>query len=137
MFAPRPTSQSTSKGQRSSLLLVEKKAWLTLRSAARRFYAQRNVSRGLSGTPLTSLADHCAVYLTGATLFLSLLLSRVFYIILDFIHVQEEFTLLQSKVAKQSGATGEANEMRKRIDELEAELDQHRKSGRDFGAPSP
>lgn len=73
------------------------------------------------------------MYLTGATLFLSLLLSRVFYIILDFIHVQEEFTLLQSKVAKQSGATGEANEMRKRIDELELELAQQKKTGRDFG----
>jgi hypothetical protein len=68
-----------------------------------------------------------AVYLTGATLFLSLILSRVFYIILDFIHVQENYTTLQAKVAKQSGNAGEAEELRKRIRELEAE-------GRDFGA---
>jgi len=68
-----------------------------------------------------------SVYLTGATLFLSLILSRVFYIILDFIHVQENYTTLQAKVAKQSGNAGEAEELRKRIRELEAE-------GRDFGA---
>lgn len=66
------------------------------------------------------------MYLTGATLFLSLILSRVFYIILDFIHVQENYTTLQAKVAKQSGNSGEAEELRKRIRELEAE-------GRDFG----
>ena len=66
------------------------------------------------------------MYLTGATLFLSLILSRVFYIILDFIHVQENYTTLQAKVAKQSGNSGEAEELRKRIRELEAE-------SRDFG----
>ncbi|KAK4684590.1 B-cell receptor-associated protein 31, partial [Tremellales sp. Uapishka_1] len=70
--------------------------------AARRFYAQRNL------------------YLTGATLFLSLLLARVFYIILDFINVQESYSTLQQKAAKQSGASGEADELRKRIKELEA-----------------
>lgn len=82
--------------------------------AARRFYAQRNL------------------YLTGATLFLSLLLARVFYIILDFIHVQEAFTTLQQKTAKQSGANGEAEEMRKRINELQKELEISKKEGRDF-----
>ncbi|EIW67678.1 hypothetical protein TREMEDRAFT_33243 [Tremella mesenterica DSM 1558] len=60
--------------------------------AARRFYAQRNL------------------YLTGATLFLSLLLARVFYIILDFIHVQESYSALQQKTARQSGASGEAED---------------------------
>lgn len=72
--------------------------------AARRFYAQRNL------------------YLTGATLFLSLLLTRVFYIILDFIQVQEAYTTLQSKTAKASGASGENAELRKRITELETQL---------------
>ncbi|ORY25962.1 putative endoplasmic reticulum protein [Naematelia encephala] len=70
--------------------------------AARRFYAQRNL------------------YLTGSTLFLSLILSRVFYIILDFIQVQESYSALQHKTAKQSGANGEAEELRKRVQELEA-----------------
>ncbi|WRT67945.1 uncharacterized protein IL334_004919 [Kwoniella shivajii] len=82
--------------------------------AARRFYAQRNL------------------YLTGATLFLSLLLARVFYIVLDFIHVQENFTALQTKVARQSGASGEAEELRKRINELEAELKVNQGKDRDF-----
>lgn len=72
------------------------------------------------------------MYLTGATLFLSLILARVFYIILDFIHVQEAFTALQQKTAKQSGVNGEADEMRKRITELQRELDASNKGGRDF-----
>nr|ODN85358.1 endoplasmic reticulum protein [Cryptococcus depauperatus CBS 7841] len=71
--------------------------------AARRFYAQRNL------------------YLTGATLFLSLLLARVFYIILDFIHVQENYTSLQAKMAKSNGTSGENEELRKRIAELESQ----------------
>ncbi|KAK1925878.1 putative endoplasmic reticulum protein [Papiliotrema laurentii] len=82
--------------------------------AARRFYAQRNL------------------YLTGATLFLSLILSRVFYIILDFIHVQENYTTLQAKVAKQSGASGESEELRKRIKELEVQLESNNAQQRDF-----
>ncbi|KAK8858726.1 hypothetical protein IAR55_002955 [Kwoniella newhampshirensis] len=82
--------------------------------AARRFYAQRNL------------------YLTGATLFLSLLLARVFYIILDFIHVQESYTALQAKVAKQSGASGENEELRNRIKELETQLKTGQSQDRDF-----
>lgn len=66
------------------------------------------------------------MYLTGATLFLSLLLARVFYIILDFIQVQESYTALQAKTAKASGAAGENEELRNRIAELEAKE-------RDFG----
>ncbi|EEB97222.1 hypothetical protein MPER_03505 [Moniliophthora perniciosa FA553] len=50
--------------------------------AARKFYAQRNT------------------YLTGFTLFLSLVLTRTFYITLDLIHVQEEYAKI-----KDSGAT--------------------------------
>lgn len=85
--------------------------------AARRFYAQRNL------------------YLTGGTLFLSLVLSRVFYIILDFIHVQEQLNDLQAKTAKGSSAAGETNELRKRNRELEAqllELQSSSASSRDF-----
>jgi hypothetical protein len=73
------------------------------------------------------------VYLTGATLFLSLILARVFYIILDFIHVQENFTALQAKTAKQSGATGESAELRKKIRELETQLSASQGADRDFG----
>ncbi|GMK53763.1 hypothetical protein CspeluHIS016_0103490 [Cutaneotrichosporon spelunceum] len=75
--------------------------------AARRFYAQRNL------------------YLTGATLFLSLILSRVFYIILDFINTQDQLNALSAKMAKGSQAAGETEELRKRVRELEAQ-------GRDF-----
>jgi B-cell receptor-associated protein 31 len=77
------------------------------------------------------------VYLTGATLFLSLILSRVFYIILDFITVQEQFTALQTKSAKASGNAGESDELRKRIRALEAELGKSQSTDRDFGMPPP
>ena len=76
------------------------------------------------------------MYLTGATLFLSLILSRVFYIILDFITVQEQFTALQTKSAKASGNAGESDELRKRIRALEAELGKSQSTDRDFGMPS-
>lgn len=73
------------------------------------------------------------VYLTGATLFLSLVLSRVFYILLDFIHTQEQLTLLQGKTAKGSVNAGESEELRKRVRELEAQLKTSQTQGRDFG----
>lgn len=62
------------------------------------------------------------MYLTGTTLFLSLVLSRVFYIILDFIHTQDELTTLQSKAASGSTSAGENAELRKKIKTLQAEL---------------
>lgn len=95
-------------------------------SAARRFYAQRNCSSFFHC--VADCTDRFLVYLTGATLFLSLLLARVFYIILDFIQVQESYTALQAKTAKASGAAGENEELRNRIAELEAKE-------RDFGKP--
>lgn len=61
------------------------------------------------------------------------MLSRVFYIVLDFIHVQEDYTSLQAKTAKASGNAGESDELRKRIRELEAELGKSKSSDRDFG----
>jgi len=48
--------------------------------AAKKFYAQRNV------------------YLTGFCLFLSLVLTRTFYIILDLLHTQEEYATLKKRV---------------------------------------
>jgi hypothetical protein len=102
-------------------------------SAARRFYAQRNCEFRLQSFLASTLTLEPTVYLTGATLFLSLILSRVFYIILDFIHVQESYTALQSKTAKQSGANGESEELRKRIRELESQLSTSNSKDRDFG----
>lgn len=61
------------------------------------------------------------------------MLSRVFYIILDFITVQEKFTALQSKTARSSGNAGESDELRKRIKELEAELGRAGSADRDMG----
>ena len=79
------------------------------------------------------IAESSTVYLTGGTLFLSLILARVFYIILDFINVQEKYSTLQQRTAKQSGANGESEEMRKRISELETELKTSQSQDRDFG----
>ncbi|TXT16018.1 hypothetical protein VHUM_00521 [Vanrija humicola] len=82
--------------------------------AARRFYAQRNL------------------YLTGATLFLSLILSRVFYIILDFIHTQEELNAIQGKGGKAAGGAAENEQLRTRVKELEAEVKTLQAKDRDF-----
>ncbi|KAF8622629.1 hypothetical protein AX15_006881 [Amanita polypyramis BW_CC] len=49
--------------------------------AARKFYAQRNT------------------YLTGFCLFLSLVLTRTFYILLDLIHTQEECAKLKKEAS--------------------------------------
>ncbi|EMD31071.1 hypothetical protein CERSUDRAFT_120122 [Gelatoporia subvermispora B] len=69
--------------------------------AARKFYSQRNT------------------YLTGFTLFLSLVLTRTFYILLDLIHTQEEYAKLkQQNKASPSGAVPEA----KQIQELKQQL---------------
>ncbi|EAU88016.1 endoplasmic reticulum protein [Coprinopsis cinerea okayama7 len=69
--------------------------------AARKFYSQRNT------------------YLTGFTLFLSLVLTRTFYIMLDLIHTQEEFAKL--KKSTQAGDADELAKLRQRVKELEAE----------------
>ncbi|EJU00258.1 endoplasmic reticulum protein [Dacryopinax primogenitus] len=69
--------------------------------AAKKFYAQRNM------------------YLTGFTLFLSLVLTRTFYIILDLIHTQEEYAKL--KKASQSGdQTAQLEELRAKLEQAEA-----------------
>ncbi|KAI0772407.1 endoplasmic reticulum protein [Trametes elegans] len=53
--------------------------------AARKFYAQRNT------------------YLTGFCLFLSLVLTRTFYILLDLIHTQEEYAKLKNETKSPQG----------------------------------
>jgi len=70
--------------------------------AAKKFYAQRNV------------------YLTGFTLFLSLVLTRVFAIILDLIETQTAFAALKQQVAN-NNRPGDAA-LTKEIEELKKKL---------------
>ncbi|KAL5496164.1 YET3 [Sanghuangporus vaninii] len=72
--------------------------------AARKFYAQRNA------------------YLTGFTLFLSIVLTRTFYIMLDLIHAQEEYAKLKKiSEARGSGKSGEdVEELKKKLSAAEA-----------------
>ncbi|TFK96926.1 endoplasmic reticulum protein [Pterulicium gracile] len=58
--------------------------------AARKFYSQRNT------------------YLTGFCLFLSLVLTRTFYIVLDLLHTQEEYAKLKQTSASNSRTSGAA-----------------------------
>jgi len=75
---------------------------------ARKFYSQRNV------------------YLTGFCLFLSLVLTRTFYIVLELIHTQEEYAKLkqQSGTTRSPTAEKEIAELKKKLAAREAkELD--------------
>ncbi|KAI5990379.1 B-cell receptor-associated protein 31-like-domain-containing protein [Pisolithus albus] len=82
--------------------------------AARKFYAQRNM------------------YLTGFCLFLSLVLTRTFYIILDLIHTQEEYAKLK-KAASISYVSGIFPEdQSKQIEDLKKKLAESEARSRDF-----
>jgi len=83
-------------------------------SSARKFYAQRNL------------------YLTGGTLFLSLLLARVFHIVLDLITVQEDLNALKTKTAKGSLSSKQTADLQARVNELEAKLRTSESKDRDF-----
>ncbi|KAJ7699381.1 B-cell receptor-associated protein 31-like-domain-containing protein, partial [Mycena rosella] len=77
---------------------------------ARKFYSQRNT------------------YLTGFTLFLSLVLTRTFYFILDLIHTQEEYAKLKASTdGKPAGA-----DSAKEVAELKAKVAELSKKDRDF-----
>ncbi|PPQ95116.1 hypothetical protein CVT25_011659 [Psilocybe cyanescens] len=80
--------------------------------AARKFYAQRNV------------------YLTGFCLFLSLVLTRTFYIILDLIHTQEEYAKL--KTSSSSSSSGSQSEQAKEIASLKKQLEEAKQKTRDY-----
>jgi len=83
--------------------------------AAKKFYAQRNV------------------YLTGFCLFLSLVLTRTFYIILDLLRTQEEYANLKKSTTSSSRASGAQNEdATKEIADLKKQLEQAKKTQRDF-----
>ncbi|KAG1740648.1 B-cell receptor-associated protein 31-like-domain-containing protein [Suillus lakei] len=74
--------------------------------AARKFYAQRNT------------------YLTGFCLFLSLVLTRTFSIILDLIHTQEEYAKLKKVVSwcwRQGDQTKQIEELKKKLAASEAQ----------------
>jgi len=83
--------------------------------AARKFYSQRNT------------------YLTGFTLFLSLVLTRTFYIMLDLIHTQEQYAKLKKETASQSRGSGaQAEDASKEISELKKKVAVLQAEERDF-----
>jgi len=82
--------------------------------AARKFYSQRNT------------------YLTGFCLFLSLVLTRTFYIMLDLIHTQEEYAKLKKEKEAGSGKNSQPQDAAKQIAELKKQLAAHEAKERDF-----
>ncbi|KAI0092340.1 B-cell receptor-associated protein 31-like-domain-containing protein [Irpex rosettiformis] len=82
--------------------------------AARKFYSQRNT------------------YLTGFCLFLSLVLTRTFYIILDLIHTQEEYAKLKQETANSSRSKIASDDQAKQIEELKNKLAESEAKSRDF-----
>ncbi|KAI0052458.1 endoplasmic reticulum protein [Auriscalpium vulgare] len=82
--------------------------------AARKFYAQRNT------------------YLTGFCLFLSLVLTRTFYIIQDLIHTQEEYAKLKKNTADSSRSDLVAGDQQKEIEQLKRKLATKEQEARDF-----
>ncbi|KAF8578879.1 B-cell receptor-associated 31-like protein [Ramaria rubella] len=82
--------------------------------AARKFYAQRNT------------------YLTGFCLFLSLILTRTFYIILDLIHTQGEYAKLKQATSSQSRKDLASGDQAKQIKDLQAKLAKVEAKERDF-----
>ncbi|KAI6037942.1 B-cell receptor-associated protein 31-like-domain-containing protein [Pisolithus marmoratus] len=82
--------------------------------AARKFYAQRNM------------------YLTGFCLFLSLVLTRTFYIILDLIQTQEEYAKLKKATANSSKNTAIAEDQSRQIEDLKKKLADSETRSRDF-----
>ncbi|KAG8740781.1 hypothetical protein FRC10_003890 [Ceratobasidium sp. 414] len=78
--------------------------------AAKKFYTQRNM------------------YLTGFTLFLSLILTRTFYILLDLIHTQEQYAELKKRTEGKPGAKDQSAD----IAELKKKLNASEAKSRDF-----
>ncbi|KAF8064067.1 B-cell receptor-associated protein 31-like-domain-containing protein [Lyophyllum atratum] len=82
--------------------------------AARKFYSQRNT------------------YLTGFTLFLSLVLTRTFYIILDLIHTQEEYAKIKKERDSSKGSGAQSQDAAKEIADLKKKLAAEEAKARDF-----
>ncbi|ELU40753.1 Bap31 domain-containing protein [Rhizoctonia solani AG-1 IA] len=69
------------------------------------------------------------MYLTGFTLFLSLILTRTYYILLDLIHSQEQYAELKKKTEGSPPTKDQAAE----IAELKKKLAASEAQSRDFG----
>ncbi|KAF9221829.1 B-cell receptor-associated 31-like protein [Gyrodon lividus] len=82
--------------------------------AARKFYAQRNM------------------YFTGFCLFLSLVLTRTFSIILDLIQTQEEYAKLKKATASNSKNAIASADQAKLVEELKKKLNESEAKNRDF-----
>ncbi|KIK09584.1 hypothetical protein K443DRAFT_671481 [Laccaria amethystina LaAM-08-1] len=86
--------------------------------AARKFYSQRNT------------------YLTGFCLFLSLVLTRTFYIMLDLIHTQEEYAKLKKASTSQpntsAGSAKEIAALQKQLKEYQQKDKEWEKKAQDF-----
>ncbi|KAG6896518.1 hypothetical protein C0992_007707 [Termitomyces sp. T32_za158] len=70
-------------------------------------------------------------YLTGFTLFLSLVLTRTFYIILDLIHTQEQYAKLKQESISKSNGIGEG--ALKEVEKLKKQLATEQSKVKDFG----
>ncbi|CCM05925.1 uncharacterized protein FIBRA_08163 [Fibroporia radiculosa] len=82
--------------------------------ASRKFYSQRNT------------------YLTGFCLFLSLVLTRTFYILLDLVHTQEEYAKLKQETAKSSRGQIASQDQAKQVEELKKKLAAAEEKTRDY-----
>ncbi|KAG5353064.1 hypothetical protein C0989_010872, partial [Termitomyces sp. Mn162] len=106
MFKITAESELAKSGQQGSYSDVRTETNI----AARKFYAQRNT------------------YLTGFTLFLSLVLTRTFYIILDLIYTQEQYAKLkESASSKSNGVSVDAE-----IEDLKKKLASEQSKTKDF-----
>ncbi|KAF9181514.1 hypothetical protein BGZ51_005387 [Haplosporangium sp. Z 767] len=86
--------------------------------AARRFYAQRNM------------------YLTGFTLFLSLILNRTFFMILDLLKSEEKMEIVKKQAAQQSKeyerVLASETTLKKELKELQAIVESHEPAKQDL-----
>jgi len=85
---------------------------------ARKFYSQRNM------------------YLTGFTLFLSLILNRTYVLIIDQMKAEEQLEVLKKQATNQSveytRLNGSESELQKKLAELTQELENEKVKSRDF-----
>ncbi|KAG5975519.1 hypothetical protein E4U58_000716 [Claviceps cyperi] len=71
---------------------------------ARKFYSQRNM------------------YLCGFTLFLSLILNRMYHLILDNMHLEDKVRAFESNKSYKEGKSAEVAELRKKLSQKETDL---------------
>ncbi|KIY44888.1 endoplasmic reticulum protein, partial [Fistulina hepatica ATCC 64428] len=82
--------------------------------AARRFYAQRNT------------------YLTGFCLFLSLVLTRTFYMMSELIHVQDEYAKLSKNADNQQSVAELKKQVEKKDRDLQALKEQSASQAKEY-----